>query len=121
MPRAAACLLGLIVLAGVVACGSAPTEPRPAPAQAALLPAPGLARERPAPPPFQLTSTDGVGLKIAAVRATTVIEDPLAFTELHLTFENPEDRTLEGRFTFTIPPGASLSRFGMKINGRMME
>ncbi len=120
MPRAAACLLGLIVLAGVLACGSAPSEPRPA-AQTALLPEPGLARERPAPPPFQLTSTDGVGLKIAAVRATTVIEDPLAFTELHLTFENPEARTLEGRFTFTIPPGASLSRFGMKINGRMME
>jgi hypothetical protein len=120
MPRAAACLLGLIVLAGVLACGSAPSEPRPA-AQAALLPEPGLARERPAPPPFQLTSTDGVGLEIAAVRATTVIEDPLAFTELHLTFENPEARTLEGRFTFTIPPGASLSRFGMKINGRMME
>src|SRR5690606_18221126 len=93
----------------------------PAPVQAVLLPEPGLTRERPAPPPFSLTSTDGVGLKIAQVSATTVIEDPVAVTELKLTFENPEARTLEGRFAFTIPQGASLSRFGMRIHGAWME
>lgn len=123
MSRASLCMLGLIVCATGLSCGGAAPKERgvSSPVQAVLLPEPGLTRERPAPPPFALTSTDGVGLKIAGVSATTVIEDPVAVTELKLTFENPEARTLEGRFTFTIPQGASLSRFGMRINGSWME
>ncbi len=122
MPRASLCMLGLFAVTVGLSCGgAAPRESAPPPVQAVLLPEPGLAHERPAPPPFSLTSTDGVGLAIAAVSATTVIEDPVAVTELRLSFDNPEDRTIEGRFTFTVPPGASLSRFAMKIRGAWME
>ncbi len=88
---------------------------------AVVIPDPDLARGQKAPPPFALTSTDGVGLEILGVQAVAAIEDPLAVTELHLTFENPEDRTIEGRFTFTVPEGASLSRLAMRVHGTWQE
>lgn len=82
--------------------------------------------EAPAPrrasgPPMSLTSSDGTGLRLVALTARAVIEGPLAFTELHLTFENPEDRIIEGNFSITLPQGASVSRFAMKLDGRFQE
>ena len=56
-----------------------------------------------------------------SLTARAVVEDPLAFTELHLTFDNPEDRVLEGRFRITLPPGATVSRFAMRIGDRWQE
>src|SRR4051812_10394186 len=53
---------------------------------------------RPAGPPISLTASDGTGLQIVALSARAVVEDPLAFTELHLTFRNPQPRQLEGNF-----------------------
>lgn len=69
---------------------------------------------RPDGVPISLTSGDGAGLAIVAMRASAVIEDPLAFTELHMTFKNPEPRAIEGRFEITLPPNATISRFAMK-------
>ena len=71
--------------------------------------------------PFSLTSSDGSGLILSAMRSNTVIEGPLALTELTLTFQNPEARTLEGRFAITLPEGASVSRFAMEIGGEWQE
>ncbi|MBX3193430.1 MAG: hypothetical protein KF819_40990, partial [Labilithrix sp.] len=71
--------------------------------------------------PIRLTASDGTGLRLSAMRANAVVEDPLALTELHLTFENPEARILEGTFRITLPQGASLSRFAMKVNGAWQE
>lgn len=71
--------------------------------------------------PIRLTSSDGTGLRMASLRANAVVEDPLAFTELHLVFENPEDRVLEGTFRITLPQGASLSRFAMKVGDAWQE
>lgn len=71
--------------------------------------------------PMALTAGDGSGLRLVSVTGTVVIEDPLAFTELHLTFENPENRRREGRFEFGLPPGAALSRLAMQIGSRWME
>jgi hypothetical protein len=50
-----------------------------------------------------------------------VIQGPLALTELHLTFQNPEDRTREGRFSITLPPKAAVSRFAMKLDSGWQE
>lgn len=72
-------------------------------------------------PPFDLTASDGTGLRLVAVEANGVLEPPLAFTELRLTFENPQDRTIEGRFRIAMPSGAALSRFAMKIDGVWQE
>ncbi len=71
--------------------------------------------------PMSLTASDGTGLRLASLTARAVVEGPLAFTELRLSFDNPEDRQLEGRFAITLPPGAALSRFSMKIGGRWQE
>lgn len=64
--------------------------------------------------PMSLTSAEGVGLTMVALEASAVVEDPLAFTELHLVFRNPESRTIEGRFEIALPPGATVSRFAMR-------
>lgn len=71
--------------------------------------------------PMSLTASDGTGLRLASLTARAVVEGPLAFTELRLSFDNPEDRQLEGRFAITLPPGAAISRFAMQIDGRWQE
>ncbi|MCU0656235.1 MAG: hypothetical protein MUF64_13580 [Polyangiaceae bacterium] len=81
----------------------------------------------PVPPPamplasLELTASDGTGLRLVSFEARAVVEDPLTFTELRLTFENPEPRRLEGRFKIGLPQGASVSRFAMKIGGQWQE
>jgi hypothetical protein len=65
--------------------------------------------------PIQLTASDGTGLALVALEADGVVEPPLAFTELRLTFENPRDTRIEGRFRIALPAGAALSRFAMKV------
>jgi tetratricopeptide (TPR) repeat protein len=71
--------------------------------------------------PVRLTASDGTGLRLVALRAEAAVEDPLALTELHLTFENPGDRVLEGTFRIALPQGASLSRFAMKVGSTWQE
>jgi tetratricopeptide (TPR) repeat protein len=72
--------------------------------------------------PIALTASDGAGLALVSVRARTVIEDPLAFTELQLTFRNPEPRRREGRFEITLPQRAAISRFAMQVaDGELQE
>ena len=71
--------------------------------------------------PIRLTASDGTGLALVALEADGVLEPPLAFTELHLTFENPRDQTMEGRFSISLPPGAALSRFALKVAGGWQE
>ena len=71
--------------------------------------------------PMSLTASDGTGLSLVALDAHAVVRDPVAFTELHLTFSNPEARTLEGQFRITLPAGAKLSRFAMKVGDRLQE
>jgi hypothetical protein len=71
--------------------------------------------------PLSLTASDGTGLRLHRLSARGHIQDPLALTELTLTFDNPEDRELEGRFEITLPPGAAVSRFSMKIGDQWQE
>ncbi len=72
--------------------------------------------------PMSLTAADGTGLRLVALAGKAVVEGPVAFTELHLTFNNPEPRQREGRFTIALPPGAAISRFAMKLaNGKWQE
>jgi tetratricopeptide (TPR) repeat protein len=104
------------------ACGGRtqpqPPTPRATDSAAALEPledpvieAPG---DGPSNSPVSLTASDGSGLNIVAFEAKAVVEDPLAFTELHLVFHNPRPQQVEGQFSITLPPSATLSRFAMK-------
>lgn len=81
----------------------------------------GIEQAAPAGAPWTLTASDGSGLELARVDAKGVVEGPLAFTELHLYFHNPEARVREGTFAITLPPGATLSRFAMEDAGGFME
>jgi len=71
--------------------------------------------------PVSLTASDGTGLKLVSMKARAVVEEPLAFTELQLVFENPTDRQIEGRFEIEMPPNAAISRFAMLIGERWQE
>ncbi len=71
--------------------------------------------------PFGLSASDGTGLKLLELTAQAVVEQPLAFTEIRLVFENPLNRTLEGTFRMTLPEHASISRFAMRIDDRWQE
>ena len=126
--------LGILGLLLVSSCGGAIPAPPwqidpPAPAQVAVvLPVVGYAfpdlpdvKVRVAAPPIGLTASDGTGLRLTEVTARAVVEEPLAFTELHLVFDNPENRRLEGTFSITLPDGAALSRFAMKIGEGWQE
>ena len=109
-------ILPFLLLAAFLASGRSEAQsPDPDKVQAGLRPAD---REQ---APLGLTASDGTGLHLVELKARAVVEGPLAFTELHLSFENPQDRVLEGRFQITLPDGAAISRFAMKIDERWQE
>ena len=116
----------LVVALVVVGCSSNPPA-RKEPTVAAVA-VQRVAAFRAAMPPVReptpawtLTASDGSGLRLAAVEARAVIEGPLAFTELHLRFHNPENRIREGTFAITLPSRAAISRFAMQEGDRMKE
>ncbi|MGH7173353.1 MAG: VIT domain-containing protein, partial [Gemmataceae bacterium] len=46
------------------------------------------------------------------------IDDQLAVTNVEQTFRNHTDRNLEATYIFPVPPGASVNRFSMWVNGK---
>jgi hypothetical protein len=72
-------------------------------------------------PALSLTASDGTGLRLASLDAKGIVEGQLAFTELRLAFDNPDDRTVEGTFRIVLPQGAAISRFAMRIGDRWQE
>ncbi|WP_146156085.1 AgmX/PglI C-terminal domain-containing protein, partial [Enhygromyxa salina] len=96
-----------------------PLEPLAADLGARALPDPN--HDSAAEAPLSLTASDGTGLRLVSLTGRAVVQEPLAFTELHLVFDNPEPRTIEGRFQIDLPPDAAISRFAMKIGARWQE
>jgi len=115
--RAQSILLGAL---GVSLGVTWPHAPSPAQVLSPKPGTPGVLAPEPAAP-MSLTGSDGSGLELVSLSAQAVVDDPLAFTELHLTFRNPENRTREGRFRITLPSGATISRFAMRIGDRWQE
>lgn len=74
-----------------------------------------------ASPAFRLTTSDGQGLRFVSYRARAVVDGPMAFTDLELTFQNPEDRIVEGRFTAALPDGASTHRLALWMGNLYQE
>jgi hypothetical protein len=127
MRRIVRCLaLGVVVCLGCAASPNTVNEPLPSDGPAGKSSALHVAFDdlsvahKPSVP-IRLTASDGSGLALVEVSARAVVDDPLAFTELRLVFENPEDRVREGTFTIVLPQGASISRFAMKIDGGLQE
>lgn len=78
-------------------------------------------RQAASPAPMRLTASDGTGLALRRLDVRGVIDDPVALTELHLTFENPHGRPLDGQFELLLPPGAEVFRFAMRVGGKWVE
>jgi Vault protein inter-alpha-trypsin domain len=127
MPRSSvflALLVSTAVAAGLqVGHGAGGAKAGAAPEAAGAIRGAVSGEERPVPaaPPVQLTASDGTGLSLVGLEVNAVLEPPLAFTELHLTFENPRDARIEGRFRIALPAGAALSRFAMKGDSGWQE
>jgi hypothetical protein len=118
--------LGALILAfcSTAGCHVAPVAPFEPPSSSLPFPVSegqGVAHKSASGAPLSLTASDGTGLRLVELQARAVIEEPLAFTEIHLVFDNPEDRILEGNFSVTLPEGATLSRFAMKIGDSFQE
>ena len=121
--RAFALVFGVLGCATVAACHDAGSRPPVTPslglagssASELDLGAPAIRFALKEEPLLGLTASDGTGLRLASLNAQAVIDGSVAFTELRLAFDNPESRTLEGRFRIALPSGASLQRFAMKI------
>ncbi len=118
-------MLGLVLVAGCAAEIPAPewqVEGR-APDATRDFAFPEGAEQAPAAPepPLSLTASYGTCLRLVEIEARAVVEEPLAFTELRLVFDNPEARRLEGTFSITLPEGAAISRLSMKIGDAWQE
>jgi tetratricopeptide (TPR) repeat protein len=113
-------LVGLLLVLG---CTKSKDDAGRSVASGPLVPELGWATSSPAPrpAPISLTASDGSGLQLVSIEARSVIEDPLAFTELRLVFRNPEPRRREGRFEIALPASAAISRFAMRVGGELQE
>ena len=103
-------LLAALLLGGCAAQASIPQALTP---KAAVQTVPA----KPPETPMKLTANDGTGLELVKLDSKASVQGPLAFSELHLTFNNPQDRVLEGRFEITLPEGAAISRLAMRDPG----
>jgi len=115
-----ASLAACVVVAGCSKGADGGTQPRTAEATEPVI-AWREGAERAERAPISLTASDGSGLRLTSLEARSVIEAPLAFTELHLTFHNPEPRRREGRFEITLPKEAAISRFALRVAGGFQE
>jgi Ca-activated chloride channel family protein len=51
-------------------------------------------------------------------KVVIAIDDQVAVTKVEQTFRNHTDRNLEATYIFPVPPGASVNRFSMWVNGK---
>ena len=103
-------LLAALLLGGCAAQASIPQAMTPTAAVQTTA-------ARPPETPMKLTADDGTGLELVKLESKASVQGPLAFSELHLTFKNPQNRNLEGRFEITLPEGAAISRLAMRDPG----
>ncbi|HEX8208752.1 MAG TPA: VIT domain-containing protein [Longimicrobium sp.] len=71
--------------------------------------------------PIALSDADGQELAIEEMNVRSAIEGVFSLTEMEIVFRNPHGRRMEGRFTATLPEGATVSRFAKEVDGRLME
>eukprot|EP00931_Biecheleriopsis_adriatica_P121248 TRINITY_DN96334_c0_g1_i1.p1 TRINITY_DN96334_c0_g1~~TRINITY_DN96334_c0_g1_i1.p1 ORF type:complete len:1047 (-),score=178.29 TRINITY_DN96334_c0_g1_i1:21-3161(-) len=76
-------------------------------------------------PAVSLQNPEGQDLIFLRLAVSTALFGPFGFVENEMVFQNPEDRRMEGRFSFALPVSeagvAMPSRFAMEIQGRLME
>ncbi|HNW36606.1 MAG TPA: VIT domain-containing protein, partial [Candidatus Ozemobacteraceae bacterium] len=73
--------------------------------------------------PVRLAVGDGAekAIVLRRVDAKVVVEGILAETRLTMTFFNPNGRRLAGDLTFPLPEGATVSGYGLDVNGVLVD
>ncbi|HOY67207.1 MAG TPA: VIT domain-containing protein [Candidatus Ozemobacteraceae bacterium] len=81
---------------------------------------PAIAQEVPL---IRLAIGEGIEkpILIRSVEAKVVVEGMLAETRLTMTFFNPNGRRLAGDLTFPLPEGATVSGYGLDVNGMLVD
>ena len=92
----------------------------------AALPAAPPAAEAPPPAPRGPVLTDEQGRPVKGVRLAradvrAVVHGPLAQATVTLTFANAENRVLGGGLVFPLPEGATVTGYGLEVNGVMVD
>ncbi|MCA9686504.1 MAG: hypothetical protein KC457_30330, partial [Myxococcales bacterium] len=64
---------------------------------------------RPVDEPIRLVARDGTDMPLVSLEVRGTVEDPLAFTELTLEFENLEPRSLDATLSVALPPRARVT------------
>mmetsp|Transcript_2812 Transcript_2812/g.6735 ORF Transcript_2812/g.6735 Transcript_2812/m.6735 type:complete len:1021 (+) Transcript_2812:91-3153(+) len=76
-------------------------------------------------PAVSLQNPEGQELVFLRLAVSAALFGPFAMVENEMVFQNPENRTMEGRFSFALPMGvdgpAMPSRFAMQIGEKLME
>eukprot|EP00929_Paragymnodinium_shiwhaense_P093687 TRINITY_DN53905_c0_g2_i4.p1 TRINITY_DN53905_c0_g2~~TRINITY_DN53905_c0_g2_i4.p1 ORF type:complete len:1041 (+),score=216.71 TRINITY_DN53905_c0_g2_i4:65-3187(+) len=76
-------------------------------------------------PAVSLQNADGQYLHFLRLNIQTALFGPFALVENEMVFQNPENRRVEGRFSFALPISehgqAMPSRFAMQIGANLME
>merc|ERR550539_2387721 len=86
-----------------------------------LLAACGLLVDHVVCTPISMQDPDVQFLIFEELHISTALYGPFALVQNTMVFRNPQWKTLEGRFKFTLPHGATISRFAMEIQQQMME
>ena len=73
------------------------------------------------PPRLVISVRTDLPVQMQSVRIRSEVSGRLAFTELELTFFNPNARVLEGELQFPLLDGQSVASFAMGLNGAMRE
>ncbi|MBI5486637.1 MAG: FecR domain-containing protein [Deltaproteobacteria bacterium] len=60
-------------------------------------------------------------LDLASHKVTVRIQGPVARTEVEEVFQNDTGERLEGVYKFPLPPGASIARLALEVNGKLEE
>jgi Ca-activated chloride channel family protein len=106
--------LSLLTLLTAAATVQSFASQRPAPTTAA-----------PAGTPVLIARADederGAPLQIGSAEVQVTISGFLARTTTTLTFENKTNRTLEGELVFPLPEGATISGYGLDLDGQIVD
>ena len=73
------------------------------------------------PPRLVIPVRTDLPVQMQSVRIRSEVSGRLAFSELELTFFNPNARVLEGELQFPLLDGQSVASFAMDVNGAMRE
>jgi len=98
--------------------------PSPGVGQEGGLPEPGAAMMQRGAPVLVAAEDDEetrAPLEIGRAEVRVVIVGFLARTTTTLSFENEGDQTLEGELVFPLPEGATVSGYGLDVNGELVD